>query len=223
MGTVGDNLYDVGNPTDLEDFVIMEGVTGLSDGDRVKFELGGSFLVYWRDVEVTYQDHNIVVNAKANKENALLNAAGGDENPTAGAEMMWAARTSKAMQEEGSEILKFMTWSAYQLNGNPGEVKKALAAVAGSTVPIMGTAQRDALRSQLTRMRDHAGLMGLNDSYTYTDLPYVHFWVEANGDFNKLDDGDGYESGYNYNAWGGTMGLEMDERSGGHHCTVWRH
>ncbi len=214
LGTLGVNLFNVQNPQDIVDFVIAKGndgtIDGLKDGDSLKFELGGSFLVYWRDVTVTYKDGQIILNAKASHENRFLEPTNGANNPTAGAELLWAARYSTPMNNASSKINGLMTWMARNYQSNPEEVAKAMSAAAGSTVPILGTAQRDALRNQLTRMRDHAGLAGLREDYTYTELPYTHFWVEANGEFNKLEDGDDYESGYSYNAWGGTLGLEMD-------------
>lgn len=213
LGTLGVNLFNVQNPQDIEDFVIADGsgsITGLNNGDSLKFELGGSFLVYWRDVTVTYKDGQIILNAKASHENRFLEPTNGANNPTAGAELLWAARYSAPMNNASSKINGLMTWMARNYQSNLEEVAKAMSAAAGSTVPILGTAQRDALRNQLTRMRDHAGLAGLREDYTYTELPYTHFWVEANGEFNKLEDGDDYESGYSYNAWGGTLGLEMD-------------
>ncbi len=213
LGTVGDNLFDVDSPKDLEDFVIVAGtIEGLEDGEKVNFSPEGSFLVYWKDIQVTYDEKKggIVVSATATTDNVFSEVAGGRSNVQAGSDMLWAARKSATMDDPNSSLLQMMVWAAYNLRANPEKVAKVLAAAAGSTAPILGTAQRDALRAQMMRMRDHAGVMGLSGDYSYGELPYTHFWMEATGDFANVQDGGGFEPGYTYNAWGGTVGLELD-------------
>ncbi len=219
LGTLGDNPFALGNPKDLEDFLIVDASSftgGLQDGDKVNLELEGSFLFCWKDLEATYKEDvkgrsGIVLNGKANHDNVFLSVAGDQNNSLAGAEMLWEARKSDAMTTNSS-LLHVMEWIAKesQTPDNTEKTSKALAAVAGSTVPILGTAQREALRSQMLRMRDRSGMMGLNEDYTYESMPFTHFWVEATGDFTDAQDGGTYESGFTYNAWGGTVGLEMD-------------
>ncbi len=210
LGSLGINLYDLTNPQDLKDFAVLNvgEVTGLDNGQEVKFELEGSFRVFWKDVEVSYKDKKIVVNATARTGNVFAEDAGKDENVQAGAQLMWAARTSAEMNTPGSVFLQVMNQVAYDLV-DAQTVSRTFAGVAGSTVPIMGTAQRDAMRAEMLRMRDHAGAMGLEKNHSYGSLPYTHFWLEASGDFANLND-DGMMSGYKYNSWGGTVGLEMN-------------
>ncbi len=213
LGSLGINPFDLENPQDLKDMKVLssaQGITGLNNGQEVDHVLEGSFRVFWEDVRVTYKDGDIVVNATARRGNIFAQDAGKVENVQAGAQLMWAARTSEAMTN-GSEFQNVMNWVVTGL-GEPAmasAVSKTFAGVAGSTVPIAGTAQRDALRAQMLRMRDHAGAMGLDSDCSYDSLPYTHFWLEASGDFANLND-DGMMSGYKYNAWGGTVGLGMD-------------
>ena len=219
LGTVSVNPFDLDKPTDLDNFVILSAggkdFTGLNDGDKIKVQLGGSFLIYWTNVEVTYkEDLGIVMSGKALDKgvNPIRIIAGNSSNSLAGADMLWEARKSEPMSTANSDLLRVATWVADQ-SQNPGSAEKtskALAAVAGSTAPILGTAQREALRSQMLRMRDRTGMMGLNDDYAYESMPFTHFWLEATGDFTNAQDGSDYESGFTYNAWGGTVGLEMD-------------
>ncbi len=212
VGTVGSNPYAVNNPQDVKDYVIIEDqyIEGLELNQELELELGGSFLIYWKNVEATYRPGTgIVLNAEANFDNIFSGAAANKQNSLAGADMLWAARQTAPMTSQ-TEMLKMMVWAANNLQSNPEKVAQTLAGVAGSAAPILGTAQRDALRSQMLRMRDRAGMMGLDESYAYESLPYTHFWVEATGDFINVQDGDDYEPGYTYNAWGGTLGLEMD-------------
>ena len=216
LGTVGSNPFGITNPQDLKDFAIFDQqttFTGLDDGAKIKVQLEGSFLIFWKDVEVTYkEDRGIVVSGEAQDANVFVNMAGDSSNSLAGADMLWGAARGAMENSTNSDsaLLKVATWMVNQPSSNTEETSKALAAVAGSTVPILGTAQREALRSQMLRMRDRTGMMGLNNDYAYESMPFTHFWLEATGDFTNAQDGGSYESGFTYNAWGGTVGLEMD-------------
>ncbi len=216
VGTMGFDPYGVSNQKNLDSVIIKDrgegwDIEGLEDGQELELELGGSFLIYWKNVKATYLSDRggVVLSAEANFDNIFSGAAANKQNSLAGADMLWAARQTAPMTSQ-TEMLKMMVWAANNLQSNPEKVAQTLAGVAGSAAPILGTAQRDALRSQMLRMRDRAGMMGLDESYAYESLPYTHFWVEATGDFINVQDGDDYEPGYTYNAWGGTLGLEMD-------------
>ena len=86
---------------------------------------------------------------------------------------------------------------------------RALAAVAGSTVNALGTAQKDALRDQMGWIRNRTTLMGVNPAYVNDDLPRFHMWMEGTGSYAKLDTR-GDESGYQLTTWGGTVGVDAD-------------
>ncbi len=220
LGNLGINFFNLLHPEDLTDFKILE-VTGMEQSELsemmqdIVFEWKDSFSVFWQNAKLGVDGDTIIVNATAREGNTLSQFADKEANPQAGAELLWAARNSEEMNsipEKGKElplIQQVMGYVAANFTKNSAEISKLYAAVAGSTVPITGTAQRDALRSQVLRMRDHASSMGLDPSASYQSLPFTHFWVEASGDFTNLND-DGYQSGYKYNAWGGTIGMEMD-------------
>ena len=86
---------------------------------------------------------------------------------------------------------------------------RALAAVAGSTVNALGTAQKDALRDQMNWIRNRTNQMGVNPAYVNADLPYFHMWMQGTGSYAKLDTR-GDESGYQLTTWGGTVGMDVD-------------
>ena len=151
----------------------------------------------------------------------VFNPAALDDNSRAGADLLWAARYAPSMYGATtpftteatpaySHMYMLMDWTAYLAQrGGEQRAAKILSAVAGSSIPAIGTAQRDALRSQVSRMRDHATSLGLRTSEAYNDLPYYHAWVEGTGSTAELN-GDGRMSGYRYNAWGGSVGMDMD-------------
>ena len=55
--------------------------------------------------------------------------------------------------------------------------------------------------------------MGINSCCTNPkDLPYVNAWINAEGDYRRMDH-DKTLSGYKYSTWGGTVGMDVDVTS----------
>ena len=212
---------------DIENLVVMqakEGIIGPANGSKLEAELNGIFLVYYSsDASLSVVDGNkVVLNAKMRNENVYAPAMT-DDNARAGAELLWEARYTPAVLAATSQtpftteqvvsyihMTNLMEWTAtLAQRGGEERAARILAGVAGSAIPAVGTAQRDALRSQIQRMRDHAAGMGLSAGDTYNELPYYHAWVEATGHFGELS-ADGMMSGYRLNAWGGSVGMDVD-------------
>jgi uncharacterized protein with beta-barrel porin domain len=123
-------------------------------------------------------------------------------NATAGANLLWNARFDLA---QGS-VLRDVYSAVLDMQdaGDTAGVNKTLAAVAGSTVNATGTAQRDALRDQMSAVRNRALLMGANGS----ELGH-HFWIEGTGSYSNLHT-QGDKGGYKLTSWGGTVGADTD-------------
>lgn len=95
------------------------------------------------------------------------------------------------------------------LAGDMQGVSTLMASAAGTTVTALGAAQRTALRDQMGVIRNRLVNPGLNDAVFHEDLPYVHFWAQATGNYSRLNSA-GDESGYTLDSWGGTVGLDLD-------------
>jgi outer membrane autotransporter protein len=69
-----------------------------------------------------------------------------------------------------------------------------------ATVNALGTAQRDALRSQILTIRDRVASLRSGQLEGKTQ-----FWIEGAGSYNKLDERSG-RGGYTLKTWGGSVG-----------------
>ncbi len=86
---------------------------------------------------------------------------------------------------------------------------KIAAAVAGASVATLGAAYTADVERQLRAIRNRTTTMGLVPGEVHEDLPYYNAWLNAEGDYRKLDQ-DGSLSGYKLSSWGGTVGFDAD-------------
>ena len=199
--------------SDLHDVVLMSAtgsISGLEDGQSLAARISGLFAVYYQDATLSRDGNDILLNATLRQENLFAPAAD-TWNSAAGAGLLWEARKNL---DSDSQLAQFMNGVSTMIsNGNLSEASRAMAAVAGSTVNALGTAQRDALRDQMGWIRNRTTLMGVNPAYVNDDLPRFHMWMEGTGSYAQLDTR-GDESGYRLTTWGGTVGMDADLSDG---------
>ena len=185
-----------------------DGSIDLGGSDRLAILLDPSssaFKKFENDAYLVMENGNLVLMATASKDNKYARLAD-TFNSRAGAELLWNLPGDLA----ADSILKKVDDAVGALtSSNPSEAKRTMAAVAGSTVNALGTAQRDALRDQMGWIRNRTTLMGVNPAYVNDDLPRFHMWMEGTGSYAKLDTR-GDESGYQLTTWGGTVGMDAD-------------
>ena len=185
-----------------------DGTIDLGGSDRLAILLDPSssaFKKFENDAYLVMENGNLVLMATASKDNKYARLAD-TFNSRVGAELLWNLPGDLA----ADSILKKVDDAVGALtSSNPSEAKRAMAAVAGSTVNALGTAQRDALRDQMGWIRNRTTLMGVNPAYVNDDLPRFHMWMEGTGSYAKLDTR-GDESGYQLTTWGGTVGVDAD-------------
>lgn len=217
LGSMGSS-FAMKDGEDIVDLVVMEGSSitgGYVSGDKLDTDTTGIFLVYYNnDAALSVEGNKVVLNATMRNENVFAPAAY-STNAIAGADLLWAARYKGSASyfdsfNPFSNMYRLMDVTAtLAQRGQETAAAKILAGVAGSTVPALGSAQRDAFRAQMVRMRDHTGTLGLNPSYAYDETPFYHAWVEATGHFAQLNS-EGLMSGYRLNSWGGSVGMDVD-------------
>ncbi|MDO4222107.1 MAG: hypothetical protein Q4C88_08310 [Akkermansia sp.] len=93
--------------------------------------------------------------------------------------------------------------------GAVADPDRAAAAVAGASAAALGAAFNNDVQRQLRAIRNRTTTMGLADCTEHEGLPYVNAWVNAEGDYRKLN-ADGTLAGYTLSSWGGTLGCDLD-------------
>ncbi len=83
------------------------------------------------------------------------------------------------------------------------------AAVSGASIAAMGAAVAGDVERQLMAIRNRTTTMGVDQSQVNENMPYFNAWINAEGDFRKLDQ-DGTAAGYELSSWGGTVGFDVD-------------
>jgi uncharacterized protein with beta-barrel porin domain len=167
-----------------------DGATVDIDSDFYKF--------YFQDFALQTTDDTIVLTANARQDNPFDEAAS-SANSTAGANMLWDTR---ADAPEGTVLgdAREAVRAALQ-SGDTKGAARSMAAIAGSTVNALGTAQRDALRDQMGRVKSRVLATDWN-----TDLGH-HFWIEGTGAYTNVHT-QSDKGGYKLSTWGGTVGAD---------------
>ena len=135
-------------------------------------------------------------------------------NSIAGSNLLWFEADQKGVTMDESVLAVMSSLQQMADAGDAAGVRKALAAVAGSTLTSLSAAQSAALRNQESRVRDHALQAARlrcqgNDETTQQQRPCktTHVWVEGTSFFSEQHSR-GDESGYRLNSWGGAVGLD---------------
>ncbi|WP_418390782.1 autotransporter domain-containing protein [Akkermansia sp.] len=204
-GNTGLGTYD-----NLDGVVLMtaDAIDGMAEGESMSVGTSGLFAVYYKDATMVREGNNIVLNATVQQDN-IFKPAVNSHNSGAGSELLWGARNNLDATSRLGQVMNAISTMVTGSNPDLAGASRALAAVAGSTVNALGTAQKDALRDQMGWIRNRTTLMGVNPAYINEDLPYFHMWMEGTGSYAKLDTR-GDESGYQLTTWGGTVGMDVD-------------
>ncbi|MCQ2366469.1 MAG: hypothetical protein MJ056_04835 [Akkermansia sp.] len=83
------------------------------------------------------------------------------------------------------------------------------AAVSGASAAALGAALAGDVERQLRAIRNRTTSMGTSEDLLSEGLPYVNAWINAEGDFRRLQ-ADNTLAGYKLNSWGGTVGFDVD-------------
>ena len=204
-GNTGLGTYD-----NLDGVVLMtaDAIDGMAEGESMSVGTSGLFAVYYKDATMVREGNNIVLNATVQQDN-IFKPAVNSHNSGAGSELLWGARNNLDATSRLGQVMNAISTMVTGSNPDLAGASRALAAVAGSTVNALGTAQKDALRDQMGWIRNRTTLMGVNPAYINEDLPYFHMWMEGTGSYAQLDTR-GDESGYKLTTWGGTFGVDAD-------------
>ena len=166
------------------------------------------FNLYYNGLKVEFQDDGVYLTGTAIHGNPFTKEVN-TTNSRAGATLLWDARDVLRSESPDPTFVGVMDFVMEHINNAPDEASRVMSAVAGSTVTTLGAAQRDSMRRQLSRIRQHSNTLGLTPGYQYDDMPYYHTWIEGTGSYSRLKS-DGDASGYKHEAWGGSFGIDAD-------------
>lgn len=207
LSSTGRNELTLG-PDGIYTLMKADGTIDFGGGDKIGILLDPSssaFKKFENNAYLTMDGGNIILVATASRDNKYARIAD-TANSMAGAQLLW----NLPGDLDADSVLRKVDDAVSALTASdPSEAKRVMAAVAGSTVNALGSAQKDALRDQMGWIRNRTTLMGVNPDYVNADMPYFHMWMEGTGSYAKLDT-KGDESGYQLTTWGGTVGMDVD-------------
>ncbi len=186
---------------------------GVTLGDDVAVDLGTStaFKKVKEAMLVSSADgKSLVLQTSYHDENQYEKMASSG-NSAAGASLLWSVNTGalksgsalKAVDEAVNELSKQGTAAAAT------QADKIMAAVAGSSTAILGSALSSDVERQLRAIRNRTTTMGVAQCEVNEGMPYVNAWLNAEGDHHEMD-ADGLAAGYTRDSWGGTVGFDVD-------------
>ncbi len=151
---------------------------------------------------------NIVLNLAMTTKNGYAPTAD-NANADAGAEILWSALISGSAPA-GTDLQKVTeALSNYISAGDKAEANRVMAAAAGASIATLSSAFAGDVDRQLRAIRNRTTTMGVDPCVVNEDMPYFNAWINAEGDYRKVD-ADGMMPGYTLSSWGGTLGFDVD-------------
>lgn len=135
------------------------------------------------------------------------------DNARVGIDMADAALVKFNPQANRSEYAELAgvldSLDAAVATGNSQAADELGAAVSGASVAALGAAVAGDVERQLMGIRNRTTTMGVDQTQVNENMPYFNAWINAEGDFRRLDQ-DGTAAGYELSSWGGTVGFDVD-------------
>lgn len=201
-GTTVNIESNVASPERRLELVLFEGTM---EGSDLNIKASGALGTYYSDLHAENRDGQVVLTGVRKSDNALLTTTN-STNSAAGAVLLWNCDK----MEDGTELgyLNRAVSDAWN-DRNYSEANRLMSASAGTAIPGILTAQRSALRREMTFIRNRAETMGLNPNYIQGDLPRINGWIEASTGRDSLDSSE-QGNGFTLTSWGGRAGLDIN-------------
>lgn len=177
---------------------------------RSQLTLTGTALAGYEGELVTLEDEKLaLVLRKATHNQYEMPAM--EKNPQAGANLLWDAITPGSAgrdyidsHPEGDlhNIFRIIN----NKKDNREDISHATAALAGSSVSVLGLALNHDIERHLLSVRNRANSMRDADVNADPHGPAYNMWINAESAYYKVDK-QSYAPGYTLNGWGGTVGI----------------
>ena len=207
-------------PTDTDVDLGNIDFTGNLDDLKSGLTLAGNAFSHYDVDDLVVEDGKLKLKLAKVVENRFMRA-GMEKNARAGATLLWDASdpgTSGATyigtHQEGdlSRILSIITWNA---SDKTKDISSTLAAVAGASTSVLGSAMSQDIERQLNTIRNRTTMMSDASVNADPGEPTFHMWINAESGYNKLD-ADSLAPGFTLNGWGGTVGVDTELRNNVH-------
>lgn len=141
-----------------------------------------------------------------------------EKNARAGATLFWAASSPESAawdrmsEDENSDLYKVTSaLAALYYSGDEAAMSRTLAAGAGASVSVLGSALAHDIQRQLGTIRNRTTTMAAEPSYEVYDSSeqIYHMWINAEGS-NFKTKANSLAPGYSLSSWGGTVGIDTD-------------
>jgi hypothetical protein len=177
--------------------LLADSATSSISADGVSVQASGYFNFYY-NFAVQTSSSEVYLTATLKQESSFDEVAN-SQNSYAGSQLLWSTLTDSSNSSVLGSVREAIRQDI-QL-GNTDRARRSLAALAGSTVNALGTAQRDALRDQLGRVKNRVLATGENSELGH------HFWIEGTGAYSNVRT-QADKGGYKLSTWGGTVGAD---------------
>lgn len=176
----------------------------IGDADTTSVTLNGPlFNKYFKNAFV--QDGKLVGERNTAYFSDMVSES--DPNAAAGAAMLDEALLVCNPQVTSPDGALSSIMSA--LENGTADAEKLTSSVAGSGLASISMALSSDMDRQLRAIRNRTTTMGVDQQQVSENMPYFNAWVNAEGDYRKMD-AEGAKAGFDLNSWGGTMGFDVD-------------
>lgn len=190
---------------------LAQAVNGVTLGDDVTVELDDSAAFKKvREAVLTTDGKVLTLETAYHTDNQYAQMAT-TGNAMAGATLLWSVNTGSLGSDSSLKIVDEVVHSLYNqgTSAAAAQADEIMAAVAGSSTAILGSALASDVERQLRAIRNRTTSMGVGQCEVNEGMPYFNAWINAEGDHHELD-ADGTNAGYTRDSWGGTVGFDAD-------------
>ena len=196
-------------------------VPSRSDVQNAQVTLSGlAFLHFKKSTSLYMRGNDVMVGLEASEGNEFI-SSGMHKNAFAGAVLFWEA-TDTATNAEWARIAKDAESDLYKMalalssmydKKQTAALHRTLAAGAGASVSVLGSAISQDVERQLRSIRNRTTTMGSESRFDGNDqLPLYHMWISGESSYHKMS-ADGLAPGYSLSNWGGSVGMDADVSS----------
>ena len=177
---------------------------------RSQLTLTGTALAGYEGELVTLEDEKLALVLRRATNNQYKDPAM-EKNSRAGANLLWdaiapdsAGRDYIDSHPEGdlNNIFRIIN----NKKDNHEDIGHATAALAGSSLSVLGLALNHDIERQLISIRNRANAMRDADVNADAQGPAYNMWINADSSYYSVS-ARGYAPGYTLNGWGGTVGI----------------